>query len=462
MTALVTRGDAGTARRTAAGIIGVVGVVLALAGCGSGGSPERSPDDLNSAVAVAASFDHAAMALPTDDQLPQGFSVSYRCPGGDGCRPTDGHDAASVFADAEAPPEVEEAEFWHHGWFSLAVEYHPDEAAATAARDAARDDLAPTTTAEFAIEPESFEEGGFRPGREGSGELADHEIAGWAGVEGSWTAVLISDEGDRSAERQAARLVVTHDRVVVRCSSHRYAAEGEGLARSDCREAVAGYLARLGKADPAEAPRVVTAARLAAALPGEDQLPAGHEVSVRCPGDSPCTDEDQSQDASVSVYLPLPEGVPARGDSGIDRFRVSGGEWSERLRLRAWLHSDEGAARTSFEERTSGYGDLVGKLDTAPEETDTGYDYGIRGRGEVVELEGAGWTGRVKVYDARFVHLDGRITERRYDITGVAHRGTVLLTVDSSFTVEGRAQADVVDLVRAHVSGFFDRLTPSG
>lgn len=93
-----------------------------------------------------------------------------------------------------------------------------------------------------------------------------------------------------------------------------------------------------------------------------------------------------------------------------------------------------------------------------PVEHDYGYDYGLRGTGQIVELGDDEWTARLRVYGAEFIHLDGRITERRYGIEGAAYSGDVLLTVSSSFTVEGRDEQEVIDLVGDHVTAFFGRL----
>lgn len=433
----------------------VCAAVLFTVGCSSAPAPgQASPR--------AASFDHAAAALPDETALPEGYTIDYRCPGGEPCATSDGVEGARIVASAEDRDDVDEAAMWPSSRWRVEVEYHATSEAAAAALDEAGERLAETGVEEFAIEPEELENG-FRPGREGGGTLEEIEREGWSGVEAAWTETMSAPDGDRSAPRQVAETVLVHEHTLLRCGSTRYADEGDGLAQGDCRAATDGFLARLAELDPDEVPVVLTASRLAAALPADENFPEGTEVQVRCPGDAPCTeDERQTQDASISVHLPLPEGVRAHGDGDRDRFRVPGGEWTEMFWLRAWLQPDADTARQAFEEHSSGYGDLVGDLNTEPRETDSGYDYGIRGRGEVIELDGESWSGRLKVYDARFVHLDGRIGDRRYDIRGAAHDGRVLVTIESSLTVEGRDQDEAVDFVRRQLQGFFERLAEIG
>jgi hypothetical protein len=228
------------------------------------------------------------------------------------------------------------------------------------------------------------------------------------------------------------------------------------VARQECQAAVAAYLDRLDRLDPAQVPRQTTVSRVAAAMPDESDLPEGAEVRTRCPGAEVC--DRQDQDAGARFYLPLPEGVESAGTADHERFRVAGGEWSESIWLQAWIQPDEAAAQAELDERAESYGELVGELDTAPVETETGYDYGIRGRGEVIDLTGDGWSGLLKLYDAQLVHLDGRVTERHYNIRAAAYRGDVLLTAEAALTVQGRDQADAVEVLQGQFEAFFTRL----
>ncbi|QEW04689.1 hypothetical protein [Microbacterium lushaniae] len=430
--------------------------LLTLAGCSatqdgrSGGAP--APSEV--AVAVA-SFDHAVAALPGPDALPAGFVMERRCPGGEYCGPASDHDEVMLLASIPAPSDAAEPEVWGGLYFEFNVALYPDADAAQEAL-AEKRDRAAARTGDFDIAPESIEDG-FTAGETGTGESDDIEITGWEGVQGQWTSVLTAPEDDPSAERQSALLAIVHDSALIACSSQRYAVDADGLAEADCAEAVADYLERLATIDPTDAPRVTTVSRLAAALPTESDLPPGHQVSVRCPGDPPCEDARQGQDASLSVDLALPEGVVPQGD-GRDRFLVPGGEWSEHLWLRAYIQPDEAAAQAAVAEHTSDYGGLVGDLDTAPKATEYGYDYGVRGRGEVIDVAGEGWSGQLKLYEGRFIHLDGRVGDPRFDIRGAVSGGDVLLVIESSFTVEGRDQADAVGTVEAQIDGFFQRL----
>lgn len=434
---------------TAGGLL----ALLALTGCATTQDPP--PDDADR-VAQVASIDHGVAALPGPDELPAGFTMDYRCPGGEFCLATT-HDEASVNGAAPAPSGVVEPDFWLESTFGFSIEVYADPEAAQDALETERDSLA-EKSGDFEIAPEPTENG-FIPGETGSGEASDIEIEGWAGVQGHWTGVTTAPEDDPSAERQTARIVVASESAIIDCQSGRYATEDAGLASSDCTEAIEGYLDRLAEIDPADAPRVTTSTRLAAALPDDGDLPAGYEESVRCPGDPPCnSDERQKQDASLSVDLALPDGVTAEGDGRL-RFLVAGGEWTENLTLQAYIKSDDAAAQAAVAERTSGYGTNVGELNTPAKATDSGYDFGIDGRGEVIDISGEGWSGQLKLYEARFLHLDGRVGDPRFDISGAVSSGDVLLTIDSSLTVEGRDQADAVGTVEEQIAGFFARLS---
>ncbi|MCR2808334.1 MULTISPECIES: hypothetical protein [unclassified Microbacterium] len=444
-----------TRKRRAAALLGML--AMALVGCSAPGvGPAESDGPTGDDVVPAlASFDHGVAALPSADELPAGFVMERRCPGGEYCGPISDHDEVMLLASMPVPPEVVEPEGWGGTYFTFRVAVYSDAEAAQEALAGERDRAA-ERTGDFDIAPGTLEDG-FTAGETGTGESGDIEIAGWEGVQGLWTSVLTAPDGDPSAERHSALIAIVHDAALIACSAQRYAIDAGAVAEADCAEAVADYLERLAAIDPADAPRVTTVSRLAAALPAEGDLPAGHEVSVRCPGDPECEDERQDQDASLSVDLALPAGVTPQGD-GPDRFRVQGGEWSENFWLRAYIQSDEAAAQAAVAERTGAADALVGELDTPATKTDYGYDYGVKGRGEIIDIAGEGWTGRLTLFEARFVHLDGRIGDPRFDIRGAVSGGDVLLVIESSFTVEGRDQADAVGTVEAQIAGFFDRL----
>lgn len=205
----------------------------------------------------------------------------------------------------------------------------------------------------------------------------------------------------------------------------------------------------------------LTIERLVKALPSDDSFPKGSEVTVRCPGDPECANEAvQDQDASVSVNLALPAGAE-RDRSSVDgeaRFRVDGGEWSEHLWLRAWLYDDMTSAkgfRVDFQKDAE---KLVGPLDVPAKKTDSGYDYGIRGTGSLDEVTIDGWRGFVRVLDAAYIHLDGRVTDKRFDVFAVMAKDNAFIRVDSSFTVQGRDKADAVKTVRDLLTAYLEKL----
>src|SRR5690606_27601921 len=102
-----------------------------------------------------------------------------------------------------------------------------------------------------------------------------------------------------------------------------------------------------------------------------------------------------------------------------------------------------------------------GSLDTAPEKTDTGYLYGIHGTSAVTDIDGDGSTRFVQLYDATFEHLDGRITERHFDVTALASPGPVFVRVTASLTNQGRDAQDAIDLVSEQIEAYFARLNAS-
>ncbi|WP_162891073.1 hypothetical protein [Aeromicrobium sp. A1-2] len=221
-----------------------------------------------------------------------------------------------------------------------------------------------------------------------------------------------------------------------------------GGASSDPPESAETAVATATATNP---PEGLTAKRLAAALPGDDSFPEGAVVLVRCPGDPPCDNKaTQTQDASVSVNLPLPAGAEQDTNSFDEdaKFRVDGGEWSENLWLRAWIYRDGTTAKADVADFRKDAEKLVGNVNVPAKKIDSGYDYGIRGSGSVDTTKIGDWRGFVRVLDATFVHLDGRITDRRFNIFAVMENDNAFVRIDSSFTVQGRNKADAVRAVQ--------------
>ena len=425
--------------------------VLLLAGCTTPVAPE-APE-----AREAPGFDALVAAFPSDDELPDGFVAGDRCPGGEFCSADADADHASVSGDGVAEPTDE----WMSDSFWLSVTVYDDADAAETALDNAIEE-AETHSGDYAFEMEETENG-FIPGEEGHGSFDDYAVGDWSGIErvttlsysGSWTDAASDD-------RQQAAVTLTNGATVLNCRSQYRADAGENLARDACRTTIDEFLERLAEQDPSAAPVVMTPRRAAEALPQLEDFPSGSEVSVRCPGDDPCDDEDQTQDASISVNVALPEGVESEGDDDWGRFRVAGGEWTEDLWLRVWIHPNAASATDQVDENIADYRELTGTLDTAPVETESGYTYGIRGTGEVIDIGGEGWTGALKVYDAQFVHLDGRITERVYDISASAASGSAFVGVDSTLTVQGRTMEDAIEFVTGQLDAYFARLAAVG
>lgn len=417
---------------------------------------------------TAHDFDLLAAALPTAAQLPAGFAESNRCPGGDYCADAPDSDAASVSADGEADPAESTSEWVMSDSFWLSVTVHDDPLSAATALDEARDRAELRSGDSYVIEPEETESG-FVPGEKGSGEVSDHKAGEWSGIEALTTVTYSAPAGFFDAPesnepldpRQNADVTLVSGSAVLVCNSTHLADADEMLARDECRAAITDYLERVDAIDPADVARVATPRRVAAALPTIEDFPDGSEISVRCPGDDPCSGEDQTQDASISVDIALPDGVESDGTDDWGRFRVSGGEWTEDSWLRVWIQPDEASAAESVASRTAEFREHTGELDIPPVATETGYDYGIRGTGEVLEIDGEGWTGALKLYDAQFLHLDGRITERVYVITVIAASGPVLVRVDSHLTVQGRSKQEAIDFITAQVDAYFTRLADS-
>lgn len=210
-----------------------------------------------------------------------------------------------------------------------------------------------------------------------------------------------------------------------------------------------------------EASTGITAEQLAKALPADDFFPKGADIRVRCPGDPECDDKaTQTQDASISLAPPLPAGVKDDGSAFDDdaKFRVAGGEWSENLWLRAWVYDEAAEARGYLVDFQKDASKRVGDLDVPAKKTDSGYDYGFRGKGSFDKITIGDWRGFVRVLDVEFIHLDGRVTDRRFDVFSVMQKDNALVRVDSSFTVQGRDKADAVGTVKDLLDDYLGQL----
>lgn len=210
-----------------------------------------------------------------------------------------------------------------------------------------------------------------------------------------------------------------------------------------------------------EAPSGFTAKQLADALPPDSAFPKGSVVRVRCPGDPECDNTAiETQDASVDVAPALPAGVKFDSTYLDDdkKFRVVGGEWTEAFKLRAWAYDDAAAAAGDVASGKKEAKKLAGPVNQPAEKTDSGYDYGYQGKGTYDTLSINGWSGYLRVLDVSYVHLDGRLTDERYDIFVAVHKDNAFARVDSSFTVQGRNQAGAVKLVRGVLDDYLGKL----
>lgn len=168
-----------------------VAVAVAVAGCG--GDDAQRPDtstgtpEMPSATPTPSTADQLSAAMPTDTELPDGYTITLQCPGGDDCGPGELDNAYVVVSRTGQETD----------YFTVGLTEFPDAASAADMAERTRADRG-SQVGDYDLPAEQTEEG-LRPGRRGSGELEDAAVEGWSGYRFLSTYQYLDAEGAAGA-----------------------------------------------------------------------------------------------------------------------------------------------------------------------------------------------------------------------------------------------------------------------
>lgn len=171
-------------------VAGCGGTVASDDGGGRGDDPERTEASATGTetpppAPTPYTGEQLNAAMPTEADIPDGYTVTVRCPGADNCGPSDLENAYVVVARTDADTE---------DFFAIGLTEFPDAATALDTAESTRADRS-AQVGDYRIPAEQTEEG-LIPGRRGTGELEDVTVDGWSGYRFVTTYQRLGDEGE--------------------------------------------------------------------------------------------------------------------------------------------------------------------------------------------------------------------------------------------------------------------------
>ncbi|WP_120004361.1 hypothetical protein [Nesterenkonia muleiensis] len=429
--------------------------------------PETSP--IEAAALSDTHLDRIAAALPSSEELPDGFAVTRLCPSTTACGPWPGEGADLI--SIVGGPEGEWEEDWLPPSISMTIARYeePDQAEQRTQEIAATYE---PYDGDFDIAPDQ-EEGSWTPGEEGTGEVSAFVLDGdWSQITGHFMETqmrYLAPDGEETQLRETARTVSVHESTVLQCQADLLAGDS---ALEVCQDLITDYMQRLAELPAHVETPFITPTHLTEALPGRDDFDEEtHYVSQICPGDDSCERSDLEDVARMTVYLPLPEGVEhATGRSitsesgrSLTEFVAEGTDLRQRMSIRAHLDWTAEEAATTVSQHEASYD--VGQVDSSPEAMETteedpdgSYHYGLSGQQSVEPFTHDEWSGFSRVFQGTWEDIHSNVDPEQIDVTIEVHRDRARIEADASLTPEGRSAEEAAAQIQGMLTDYLDAL----